>query len=471
MGEDFQTTHKIYGLGKMTTMFILVARLKGMKNLMYFVFLLSLFAFAFALPQGNDRVKMERSRAKLLKKMQSVKSKLATTSKSKASVQENYKQIQTKLEAKKEALSAVEEVLADVDETIDRNQSVVDSLKEDAVAFRAEYVQTVRHAFRATISHRFLHFLLSSDDFNSLSQRLRYVAQYDRHRKKQLRFMGATKQQLEEKIALLENKKEVKSVAFEKIENQTNQLNEELEEKENKLNSLKEQEKELASTLAVQQQQHEKFNISIEEMIRSEIDAHRRAARRAEILAERRAEVARIEAERLANLRTKQTHKKRIKAQEEVATESAKTTSRYPIPETSESRTLSDDFRSNQNKLPWPVRSGSISRSFGTQHHPTLRNIEIRNNGIDINTPEGAEVTAVFKGKVVGVQFIPGFNYMVMVQHGAFYTVYSNLSRVNVRRGDTILTNEKLGKIGSGDLHFEVWQQRERLNPTKWLAK
>ncbi|MEY4904100.1 MAG: hypothetical protein RLZZ292_1915 [Bacteroidota bacterium] len=439
-----------------------------MKTILSFLFLLSLLAFT--LPQGNDRAKMERNRAKLLKKMQSVKSELATTTKSKASVQENYKQIQTKLEAKKEALSQVEEVLADVDETIDRNHSVADSLREDAAAFRAEYVQTVRHAFRATISHSFLHFLLSSDDFNTLSQRLRCVAQYDRHRKRQLHLMAGTQQQLEEKIAFLENKKEAKFIVFEKIENQTNQLNEELEEKENKLKTLKTQEKELSNTLAEQQQKHEKFNISIEEMIRSEIDMHRRAARRTEILAERRAEAARIEAERLANVRNKKTKKQRIKTQE-APTETEGITSRRPIPETPESRTLSDDFRNNQNKLPWPVRSGNISRSFGTQQHPTLRNVEIRNNGIDINTPEGAEVTAVFKGKVVGVQFIPGFNYMVMVQHGAFYTVYSNLTRVNVRRGDAISTNEKLGKIGSGDLHFEVWQQRERLNPTKWLAK
>ncbi len=439
-----------------------------MKNLLSFLFLLSLFAFA--LPQGNDRAKMERNRAKLLKKMQSVKSELATTSKTKVSVQENYKQIQTKLEAKKEALLQVGDVLADVDETIERNNRVVDSLKEDVKVFRAEYVQTLRHAFRATISHRFLHFLLSSEDFNRLSQRLRYVAQYDRHRKRQLHFIRATQQQLVEKIALLENKKEVKEVAFEKIENQTNQLNEELEEKENKLKALKTQEKELVNTLAVQQQQHEKFNVSIEEMIRSEIDTRRRAARRTEILASRRAEVARLEAERLANVQTKKATKKRLKTREETSNVEV-TASRRPIPETPESRTLSDDFRNNQNKLPWPVRSGNISRTFGTQHHPTLRNIEIRNNGIDINTSEDAEVTAVFKGKVVGVQFIPGFNYMVMVQHGAFYTVYSNLTRVNVRRGDVISTSQKLGKITNGDLHFEVWQQRERLNPTKWLAK
>jgi murein hydrolase activator len=441
-----------------------------MKPILFFLTLLLLFAFT--LPQGSGRAKLERNRAKLLRQMQSVRSNLAMTTQKKASVQENYTKIQTKLEAKKEALSEVGDVLADVDETIDRNTMVIDSLKQALSTFEAEYRRTIRHAFRMKVNHSFLHFLLSSEDFNMLSQRLRYIAHYDRYRKYQLHLIEATRHSLEDKNVALENKKEVKSLVFEKIETQTNQLSEELSEKETKLNSLKIQEKELASTLAIQQQKHEKFNVAIEEMIRNEIDLHRRAARRAEILEERRVAAARIEAERLANLNTKKTRSRRKKILENQTnnTEIVRATPRT-IPETPESRTLSDDFRNNQNRLPWPVQKGSISRPFGTQMHPTLRNIEIQNNGIDLNTPEGAEVSAVFKGKVVGVQFIPGFNYMVMLQHGSYYTVYSNLTKISVRRGDSVQTSEKIGKIGAGDLHFEVWQQRNRLNPSKWLAR
>ncbi len=144
--------------------------------------------------------------------------------------------------------------------------------------------------------------------------------------------------------------------------------------------------------------------------------------------------------------------------------------------------TLADDntsrgFSARRGQLPWPVDDGFISRSFGRQKHPTLKNIEITNNGIDIRTEESATVRAIYEGRVAGVQFIPGHDYTVIIQHGDYYTVYSNLGETSVSKGDQVKSRQQIGHVsnntitGASELHFELWNQKERVNPAGWIRK
>ena len=118
-----------------------------------------------------------------------------------------------------------------------------------------------------------------------------------------------------------------------------------------------------------------------------------------------------------------------------------------------------------------------ITKFFGKQAHPSLRKIEITNNGIDIRTDRNASVRAVFHGEVVGTQFIPGYNHMLILKHGNFYTVYSNLKDVSVRRGDQVKAKQAIGQVSLdpktniSEVHFELWQNKERLNPVNWISK
>jgi septal ring factor EnvC (AmiA/AmiB activator) len=135
----------------------------------------------------------------------------------------------------------------------------------------------------------------------------------------------------------------------------------------------------------------------------------------------------------------------------------------------------STQFKKLRGKLPWPVEGGVIARNFGRQKHPTLKNIEITNNGIDIRSNEEAPVKAVFEGTIAGVQYIPGHDYTVIIQHGNYYSVYSNLSETSVAKGDNINSGTVIGKLstnpisGAAELHFELWQEKERLNPANWI--
>jgi murein DD-endopeptidase MepM/ murein hydrolase activator NlpD len=137
---------------------------------------------------------------------------------------------------------------------------------------------------------------------------------------------------------------------------------------------------------------------------------------------------------------------------------------------------LSKQFNLNKTKLPWPVGSGFISQAFGIHPHPTMRNITTENNGINISTTQGSKARAVFDGEITAIVKIPGLFNTVLVKHGEYFTVYSNLEVVNISKGQQIKTGQELGLIytneeGKTELHFEVWKGNEKQNPEHWLRR
>lgn len=164
------------------------------------------------------------------------------------------------------------------------------------------------------------------------------------------------------------------------------------------LSKLKGDEKNLLTALKKQQESHEQLNNAIERVILEEMERKRRDAR---------------------------------------------TSTGINAPKSSAADNLSGPFAQNKGNLPWPVKTGSITGYFGRQDHPTIKGIKITNNGIDIRTSKGAEVYAIFEGKVAGTQFIPGYKHTVIIQHGNYYSVYSNLEQIFVKRNDLI----KMAKV------------------------
>ncbi|NOZ34407.1 MAG: peptidoglycan DD-metalloendopeptidase family protein [Chlorobi bacterium] len=131
---------------------------------------------------------------------------------------------------------------------------------------------------------------------------------------------------------------------------------------------------------------------------------------------------------------------------------------------------LSLTFEKNKGKLPFPAK-GIITSTFGKHKHAVLKNIEVNNDGIDIATELGENAKAVFKGKVVQVLKIPGANKAVIVKHGQYYSVYSNLNEVFVSKGQSVKVGEALGKPDSRILNFQIWYRNKKLNPQRWLRK
>ncbi len=177
------------------------------------------------------------------------------------------------------------------------------------------------------------------------------------------------------------------------------------------------------------------------------------------------------------------------KARKKTTTTTAKTTTpktgsktttpkKVEITLTPEAEKLSNSFISNKGALPWPVESGAISSSFGQHEHKDLKGVIINNNGVDILTKQNASARVLFNGVVSGIITLPGAGKAVIVRHGDFFTVYSNLETVSVSTGQNLSTKQSIGVVassqeapGKGEIHLEIWRNSEKLNPQSWIAR
>ena len=140
-------------------------------------------------------------------------------------------------------------------------------------------------------------------------------------------------------------------------------------------------------------------------------------------------------------------------------------------------KTLSTNFVNNKGKLPWPVERGNIASTYGKHTSSVSSKVTVTNNGIDIATTEGAKARVVFDGEVTSVTKLTGANTVVIVRHGEYFTVYSNLENVIVKRGEKVKTKQNIGTVHTNktenktELHFELLKEQNRQNPKNWLAR
>ena len=133
-------------------------------------------------------------------------------------------------------------------------------------------------------------------------------------------------------------------------------------------------------------------------------------------------------------------------------------------------------FKELKGKLPWPIEGKVISR-FGTYQNPNLKTVT-ENPGIDIHGSEGPEVKSIYDGIVTTVTYIRGYGNTVILDHGdGFYSVYTHVMDVEVEEnsyvnaGDIIAHVGDSGSLEGTKLHFEIWGNKDKLNPELWLKK
>lgn len=394
--------------------------------------------FTVAISQ-QSRKDLEERRKKLLREIEQTSGLLRQIKQNKEATLSRYVTLQKQINHRQQLIETLQSEVQFLIQNMERTADVVVALSDDVERLRQEYAQMVRHAYRKRLTHSDWLFVFSAKSFNDAFRRWQYLRQYDRYRKKQAHLILETQQTLLEKIKSLEERKNEKEVLLASAQRQSQMLGLEMNAKNRLLEELKGDESRLARELESKRSAAEKLNAAIEKVIREEMERIRRDERSA------------------------------------AATASAGSAKITPST-TPEVVALSKDFQNNRGKLPWPVTKGVVTGRFGRQSHPSLQNIEIVNNGVDIRTEQGAPVRAVFEGTVVGTQFIPGYDYMVILQHGQYYTVYSNLEEVSVKKGDKVTVRQNIGKVSTdrktntSEVHFEIWKEKDRLNPQDWVS-
>jgi murein hydrolase activator len=95
--------------------------------------------------------------------------------------------------------------------------------------------------------------------------------------------------------------------------------------------------------------------------------------------------------------------------------------------------------------------------------------------GLEFQAPVGTAVRAVASGRVAFSDRYGSYGRLVILDHGdGYYTVYGGLGSVEVRVGDDLSRNARLGSIGTdftpSALFFEVRKGTRTLEPRAWLG-
>ena len=428
----------------------------------------------------NPRAELELRRQKLLQQIEIAQKQLNQTAQNRAAALDRLEILQGQIENRESLINNLHEEISETDQIIERTEGAIVALEADRARLRTEYGAMLRRAYKMKMPSNAIVALLSAKNFGESYRRWQYFRQYDKFRKRQARLIAETQHSLEMKNQTLAQQKVQKTSLVGVHENQKVSLTSEKKQKDALAADLKAEENKLKGSLKDAQKQSVKLNSTIDRLISDEIATRRRAN-------EERAHRNREEAERLTKLKLEKQKTKPIndakqtvgnvsKAENTEGSKPSATTLKPTkiITDSPENLALSSDFRSNKGKLP-PPASGAIVRTFGKQK--VLDKVTAVNNGIDIRTAEGADVHVVFSGTVSIVSGIAGLGTVVLVQHGTYYSVYSNLSTVFVKKGDAVSTRQTIGKAGinpvtnDAEVHFEVWLEKTQLNPSVWLAK
>lgn len=425
---------------------------------------------------AQNKKNLEDKRKKLTKEIEITSKLLDKTKQNKSAVYERFVTLQNQIDRREDLIQTIENEIVESENTILRNTGVVAALNEDVSKMRSEYGQILRTSYRLKALNNPLMFLLSAENLNQAYRRWIFLRNYNKYRVGQAEAIAFTQSVLSKKIVSLGRVKSEKEQLLMEMQGQKGTLTTELTDKNIMLQTLSTDEVKLRNELEQKQKTKAALDNSIERTIAEE------ERKKDEITVAKNKKKATPAAPKPDNSPPKEPEiaPKPIDKPTKLTAEPAPKPQKVVVAEVPEKVVEEEDmtsqsFQKLRGRLPWPVDGGFIARAYGKQKHPTLKNIEITNNGIDIRSSEEAPVRSVFEGKVAGVQYIPGHDYTVIIQHGNYYTVYSNLSETNLSKGDIVAAGSLIGKVstnpisGAAELHFELWREKERLNPASWI--
>ena len=415
------------------------------------VFLLLFFFWTMPCSAQQDKEKLKTNKQKILKEIESNKKLLDETRKGKKSSLTKLVILNNQISKREELINSTNSEIQTVDAKIILNKAEINRLQNNLQSLKQEYAKMICYAYRNRNSYDRLMFVFASRDFYQAYRRLKYLQQYSQYRKKQAEMIQTMQMQLSERHKVLSSTKDEKIDLVRGQEREKVKLADEKNEQSKTFQELTKKEKKIIETLKEKEESARKLQKAINEIIAREIAKSR----------EKVASVKPANNKPSGNKSTVETSKPVVHGE---------------LPLTPDEQLLSSSFEGNKGKLPWPSVHGIITSTFGTHDHPILPGIKTVNNGIDIATARNARVRAVFDGKVSGVISIPGSGKAIIIRHGEYLSVYSNLSEVFVKMGDKIKTKDDIGVVmtdneeSKTELHFEIWKGKVLMNPASWLT-
>src|ERR1700739_2433180 len=395
------------------------------------ILLLSFVLFITYTPQSfaqkGNKKDLETKKKKLKEEINTINDLLHETKSSKKLSMNQVAILNKKISVREELIQTINYEIHLINKQINENQTAIKNLNATLDKLKKDYAAMIYFDYRNSDAYSKLMFLFAADSFNQAYQQYKYTQQIAEYRRKKAVEITNTQAEITQKIAELNSRKQEKKQLLTSEDSEKETLAKEKEDQENTLANLQHTEKQLKEELNNKKSEIETLNAAIKKLIQEEIKRQQEEERqKALALAKKKEERAKKAKERKNKANTKNTE---AESKADAKAEAAE------IAETKEAEQLSSDFASNRGKLPWPVAKGVITIGFGEQEHPTIKGFMINNNGVEIATAKGSAARAVFGGVVTGVTAVPGNGKIVIIRHGEYLSVYSNLEEVSVKSG------------------------------------
>jgi septal ring factor EnvC (AmiA/AmiB activator) len=409
----------------------------------------------------SDQLQAEQN--KLEKKLNTTKSLLDKVKKGTESSLNELKLIENQVKNRELLVRNFDNQIRSAELTISSKGDQIKELQKRLVVLKEQYRKLLIYAYKHRNKSAKMMYIFSSSNYFEAVKRTSYLKRLSEIQQKQFKVILQNEKTIHKEITTIKQENDHKKLLLKEKIIEKQQIEKDKASKQQALDKLRKDESSLMAELREQERQKAELKRRIKAAIEKEIAEAEAKAKR--------------EAEKKASLASKSTTG---------PSPSKTTTTTTPAKEvtftdTKENIALGKSFESNRGKLPWPVAKGSITENYGKNAHPTLPNVYTNNNGIDIGAPKNSQVRAVFEGEVTSVLNIPGAGKVVIIKHGSYRTVYSNLQESYVSVGDKVSSKQAIGSLLADDegnlstSHFEIHQVVEgtvqRINPTLWLAQ
>lgn len=396
-------------------------------KLIAFAFFCSL---SFSVSAQKSKTQLQREKQRNLEKIKETERILDETGEQKKNSLGELAALNQRILQQESLIKSIQGEVSLLDYDISENNQIIDALERDLKKLKEEYAAMLFAAQKASGKVDKLTFLFSAQSFDQMMMRLKYMEQYGKARQDQAVAIEKVQGILKEQVRVTQVKRSEKNAL----------LNEELKENQ-QLTNLKSKQRALVRNLEKQEKQ-----------LRKDLEATRKAIAELDNL------IAKIIKEEMEKAAREARERERNKTGREVSEASV---------------ALSASFADNKSKFSWPV-SGFVSQGFGRQAHPVLKGIIIQNDGVNIQTRSNEEVRVLFNGQVSAVSPTPGLGMTIIVKHGEFFTVYTGVKDIVVKQGQSVSTNQVLGKVqanaeGISELRFQIRKNFDALNPQDWL--
>lgn len=401
------------------------------RSLIFFlVFTLTFYGKGYT--QSTSKKQLEARRLKLEKEIKEANSILTLTNNKQKSVSSQVEDLMYKINIRKNLIRVTNDQANLLSRLISKNSKEVNQLTVQLELLKKDYAEMVVKSYKNRSVHSRLMFLFSSENFKQAYKRLQYFEQYKLYQKNQAEIIKSKSLELNQLNAELKLQQDEKKSLIEKNREVNLILEEELKQQNILITDIKKDIGKYRTSINRKQREIEKLDKQIEKLIKEAIAA---------------------------------SNKKK----------GSKRSSSFTL--TPEAKALAASFESNKGKLPWPVKKGIVKVKYGTQPSPIDPSIKIRSNGIRIATEPAAKVKAIFKGEVLAIHLVKRGNPSVLIRHGNYISVYKNLSKIYVKKGQIIETNQEIGQVftnpnsGESILNFSLFKDGSTQNPMYWIMR